>query len=577
MSALEPAFEHAVQFYEKDEFLCARVADFMAVGFARNEPGVMIATGEHCQAVAAHLNARGLDLRHVTFLDARETLNAFMSGTMPDEARFRETIGSVMKQRANGNGGRIRAYGEMVDLLWRDGNQSAAIQLEQLWNDLAPHFDFSLLCAYPIGNFYRETDTGRFGEICRQHSTVIPTEMFSGMSDESRGREITFLQQRAAALETEVARRKQLEETNAFLAEASSVLNRSLDYDAKIREITNVIVPRLADVCRIDVARDEDEARPVISSLAGDRMRMVAAMRLPDREVGSITFISHTPRYTDEDLILAGELARRCAVALENARLYQLTQQANRTKDEFLATLSHELRTPLTAILGWARMLKLGSIDEDTKQLAYDTIERSARMQATLIDDLLDLSRIVTGKLSVQNEPADLSAIIDSAVQTQLLAAEAKGIVIRVNTPSQRVTVNGDPTRLQQIVWNLVSNAIKFSDAGTSVSVDLERGADQARIIVRDDGKGIAPEFLPHVFEAFRQADGASTRKYGGLGLGLAIVKYIAELHGGTVAANSPGKGSGATFTVTLPLAQVTTVRADVRIPSGSPALESRP
>jgi signal transduction histidine kinase len=576
MSAVESAFEHAVQFYEKDEFLCGRVADYFAGGLEKNEPGIMIATEEHCQAVAGHLRALGYDLRSVTFLDARETLSAFMSGNKPDELRFRETIGGAIRQRTNG-GGRLRAYGEMVDLLWRDGIPSAAIQLEQLWNDLAPHFDFSLMCAYPIGNFYRETDTEHFGEICRQHSMVISTEMFTGMDDDTRSREITFLQQRAAALETEMARRKQLEEANAFLSEASGVLNRSLDYVAKIREIENVIVPRLADACTIDVARDEEEARPVISSLAGDRTRMVAAMRLPDREVGSITFISHTPRYNDEDLVLASELARRCAIALENARLFQLAQQANRAKDEFLATLSHELRTPLTAILGWARMLNLGSLDEDTKRIAYDTIERSARMQATLIDDLLDLSRIVTGKLSLQNELVDLPAIIDNAVQTQLLAAESKGIAIRVNTPSQGVAVNGDPTRLQQIVWNLVSNAIKFSDAGTSVSIEVERDDDQVRILVRDEGKGIEPEFLPHVFEAFRQADGASTRKHGGLGLGLAIVKYIAELHGGTVTAASDGKAQGATFIVTLPLASVTATRADVRIPSGSPGLESRP
>lgn len=576
MSALEPTLDHSVQFYEKDEFLCARVADFFASGLPKNEPGIMIATEEHCQAVAGDLGARGLDLTSVTFLDARETLNAFLSGATLDESRFRETVGGALKQRAGGQG-RIRAYGEMVHLLWRDGNASAAIQLEQFWNRLTPDFHFSLMCAYPIGNFYRESDTGRFVEILQQHSAVRPTEAFSSGDDEMRAREFTLLQQRAAALEIEVARRKQLEETNAFLSEASAILNRSLDYDVKMREIENIIVPRLADSCTIDVARDEEEAPPVISSLNGDRTRMVTPMRLPDREVGSITFLSHTPRYNDEDLMLAGELAGRCAVALENARLYQLTQQANRTKDEFLATLSHELRTPLTPILGWARMLKLGTLDEEAKEIAYDTIERSARMQATLIDDLLDLSRIVTGKLGLRSEPVDLPSIIDNAVQTQLLAAESKGIAIHVNTPSQGVIVNGDPSRLQQVIWNLVSNAIKFSESGASVSVELERDTDQARILVRDEGRGIAPEFLPHVFEAFRQADAVSTRKHGGLGLGLAIVKYIAELHGGTVAAESAGKGNGATFVVTLPLASVTATRADARIPSGSPEPESRP
>jgi nitrogen-specific signal transduction histidine kinase/CheY-like chemotaxis protein len=258
---------------------------------------------------------------------------------------------------------------------------------------------------------------------------------------------------------------------------------------------------------------------------------------------------------------LATEFASRASIAIENARLYRLAQEANRIKDQFLATLSHELRTPLTAILGWSRMLTLGGLDAETMRTACGTIERAARTQAALIDDLLDLSKVVTGKLALRNEPVELTGVIESAVETVRLAADTKGIRLDVAPMTDHAVITGDPTRLQQIVWNLLSNAIKFSDSGGGVLVALERRNDTARIIIRDEGRGIAPAFLPHVFDPFRQADGAITREHGGLGLGLAIVKYLAELHGGSVSATSAGEGHGSTFVVTLPLAMQRTVK----------------
>jgi signal transduction histidine kinase len=558
MSTSQAAFDHAVQFYEQDAFLCDRVADFLEDGLRAGEPAVVIATGAHRAAISGSLQARGCDLERVTFLDARETLNLFMCGGMPDGHRFVAAISDTIKRR--GNGAHVRAYGEMVDVLWRDGNPEAAIRLEELWNELGQDQgfsqDFSLLCGYPIGNFSNESDGGPFATVCSRHSHVVPTEQYTGrIDDDARAREISFLQQRAAALETEIERRRRTEEINAFLADASATLNRSLDYDSRLREIHDLIVPRLADSCTLEVLGDGErsESEPRID---GSGAHMIVPLRLPDRPLGSITLSSNTTgRFSNDDLALALELARRAAIALENARLYRLAQEANRTKDEFLATLSHELRTPLTAVLGWARMLILGGLDDETRAVALDTIERSARAQATLIDDLLDLSRIVTGKLRLQDELVDLISVIANAVQTQRLAADAKGITIEVKAAGERAVVNGDPTRLQQIIWNLLSNAIKFSETGMNVTIELDRDDDEARLIVRDEGRGITPEFLPHVFEPFRQADGASTRRHGGLGLGLAVVKYLTELHGGSVTAVSRGTGQGATFTITLPLA----------------------
>jgi PAS domain S-box-containing protein len=232
-------------------------------------------------------------------------------------------------------------------------------------------------------------------------------------------------------------------------------------------------------------------------------------------------------------------------------------ESANRLKDEFLATVSHELRTPLTAIMGWAHLLRLGQIDQSNTGSALETIERNARSQAQLIDDLLDVSRIITGKLRLDVRRIDPTSFMESAIEALHPAAEAKDIRIQKVMDTGIVSVAGDPARLQQVVWNLLSNAIKFTPKGGRVQVRLERVNSHIEIVVSDTGVGIKPEFLPHVFDRFRQADQATTRQHGGLGLGLAIVRHLVELHGGTIQAESAGEGEGSTFTVKLPVVPV--------------------
>ena len=229
-------------------------------------------------------------------------------------------------------------------------------------------------------------------------------------------------------------------------------------------------------------------------------------------------------------------------------------ETANRMKDEFLAILSHELRTPLNPILGWARLLRSRSFDPAKTQQALETIERNALLQTQLIDDLLDISRIVQGKLSLTIAAVDLTVTIRSAIDTLHLAAQAKTIAVKFEPSLPSIWVSGDANRLQQVVWNLLSNAIKFTPAGGHIVVDLRQVADHAQIQISDTGKGIKQDFLPLVFESFRQADSATTRQFGGLGLGLAIVRQLVESHGGTIAADSLGDGQGAVFTLRLPL-----------------------
>jgi PAS domain S-box-containing protein len=243
-----------------------------------------------------------------------------------------------------------------------------------------------------------------------------------------------------------------------------------------------------------------------------------------------------------------------CQDITEIKRIEEELRTANRLKDEFLATLSHELRTPLTAILGWSRMLLTGALDEATTKEALETIERNARAQSQLIEDLMDISRIITGKLRLDARPVDLASVIEATIASVRPAAEAKALRLQVVLDPLAGPVLGDPARLQQVLWNLLSNAIKFTPKGGSIQVRLERVDSHVEIAVSDTGQGIKPDFLPFVFDRFRQADATTARAHGGLGLGLAIVRHLVELHGGTVRVDSPGEGQGATFTVQLPI-----------------------
>jgi signal transduction histidine kinase/CheY-like chemotaxis protein len=244
-------------------------------------------------------------------------------------------------------------------------------------------------------------------------------------------------------------------------------------------------------------------------------------------------------------------------------------EAASRTKDEFLATLSHELRTPLNAIVGWAHLLRSGQLDAPTAARAVETIDRNAKAQNQLISDILDVSRIVTGKLRLSMEPIQPGPAVEAALDTVRPAAEAKEIELASSLDPAAGPVLADPNRLQQVVWNLMFNAIKFTPRGGRVQARVSRVDGRVEIAVEDSGPGISPDFLPHVFERFRQGDSSSTRRHGGLGLGLSIVKHLVELHGGTVEADSPGVGQGATFTVKLPvLSAPRPAAAPARVPA---------
>jgi signal transduction histidine kinase/PAS domain-containing protein len=423
----------------------------------------------------------------------------------------------------------------------------------------------------------------------------------------------------------DVTETRRAHERERFLAAAGEVLASSLDYETTLKSVADLAVPGLADWCRIDVLDDHEKVRTIAVAHKDPEKRAMAteiqkrygrpeettgihrvitngrseiyplitdemlragtnddeylevlrglglrsAMLVPlsarGRTFGAITLISNVRSFDELDLAFAEELARRAALAMDNAVLFRkeqdarqreeaarsLAEEANRAKDEFLATVSHELRTPLTAILGWGRMLTSGTMDEETRSIGLTAIVRAAESQATIVDDLLDISRIVSGKLRLEPKSLAVSAVIDAAIESVFHAADAKGIKIDVE-PSGAM-VHGDADRLQQVLWNLLSNAVKFTPAGGQIRVRSEDSDGTVRIVVSDTGSGIAPDLLPYVFDRFRQGDSTPTRSFGGLGLGLSIARAIVEMHGGTLKAASEGEGRGATFTITLP------------------------
>ncbi len=402
----------------------------------------------------------------------------------------------------------------------------------------------------------------------------------------------------------------------AFLADATAILSRSLDYGQTLTALARLAVPEIADWCAVDIldesgnlqrlavahvdpakvefarllqerypadpnarggihevirtgkpamletippgllaegARD-DEHRRILAELALTSYICVPLVS-PSGTSGAMTFVfaESGRHHTDRDLVFAQDVAARAALAIENAHAYRRAHEANRLKDEFLATLSHELRTPLNAILGYGQMLEMGVLKGERQSNAITVLSRNADALKQIIDDVLDVSRIVSGKLRLTVEPLALGEILRAAAATMQLAADTKGVSLDVMIDADIPPIGGDADRIRQIVWNLLSNAVKFTARGGHVQLRLEVADSWIQIVVKDDGKGIEPAFLPHVFERFRQADSRFSREHGGLGLGLAIVRELVELHGGSVTASSDGVGRGATFSVRLP------------------------
>jgi PAS domain S-box-containing protein len=412
---------------------------------------------------------------------------------------------------------------------------------------------------------------------------------------------------------TDIHDQKRHEDAERLLSEASRALASSLDLDASLSTVAALVASWFEGYCIVDLLEDgrlnraatahydagllpvmdefrayapgDDHASPIwrvldsgVTDVCNDitdsvldaaaqssrhaELRrllattgyIIAPLRARGEAIGTIMVgASGGGTFDPEDVRPIEELAYRVAIAVTNARAYSAARDANRLKDEFLAIVSHELRTPLNAMRGWTALARSGRLSPDQEKQALVVIERNIDAQAQLVDDLLDISRIVSGKMLLDVRAVDLSRIIASALESVAPAAAAKGITCIPEIDGEIGLTRGDPDRLQQVVWNLLSNGIKFTSRGGEVRVRLSAAPEHVELSVADTGQGIPADFLPHVFDRFRQLDGTTTRMVGGLGLGLAIVRHLVELHGGTVTASSPGEGQGATFVVLLP------------------------
>ncbi len=407
-------------------------------------------------------------------------------------------------------------------------------------------------------------------EVARSHAELLNLELtLSTLKDAETGQrgflltgDEEYLEPYEQAISTIPDRLRDVKANGAQESDPREISFLQDKIDTKLSELKQTIEVRkdkgleaALAIVRADRGKHAmDDIRQIVMQMR-DRENLVLEQRAADSQASArqavITLFFAGGLGLAMFLLFSREVRTRIN---EEHAAYQKAAEANRLKDEFLATISHELRTPLTALIGWARMLRLGGLDEERSQRALETIERNAQSQAQLVEDLLDVSSIVSGRLRLDVRPLDVTTVVRSAIESVTPAAEARQIRLTTALDPRAPRIYGDPERLQQVIWNLLSNAIKFTPKGGRVQVRVERTNSHVDIVVSDNGEGIHKSFLPHMFDRFTQQDASYTRKKGGLGLGLAITRHLVEMHGGNISAQSEGEGKGSVFTVTLPI-----------------------
>jgi signal transduction histidine kinase len=620
--------EHVVQFYETDAFLLDALSQFIGIGLATGDACIVVATPSHRAGLDERLQATGLDVARARAsgqyiaLDAAETLSTFMVGGSPEPGRFAATLGDMITQAAEGRR-QVRVFGEMVALLWAEGEHDAALRLEGLWNDLRGTHAFMLFCAYPIGGFGEEASAASLGDVCAAHTRAIPAESYTTLANpQDRLREIVLLQQKAQSLEAEIAERKaaeaslravkdQLEvqvEDLRRLHEMSLRLTSTLDIESVLHEILQAAlavqgtdlgllslrdpqrdglkpqasrglddvflrevawVPPGGGACgrcytqREQVVVEDVEVDPIFAEYRqAARVAGLRAVHSTPLLTGNGTIIGvlsvyfrqpHRPSTRETQLM--DIYTRMAADSIENARLYQEAQNAIRARDQFLSIAAHELKTPLTSLLGNAQLVERraerdGSFTGPAAK-AVRTIAQQAKRLNKMILALLDVSRIETGRLDIERVPMDLCGLVRRVVEEIQPTLDKQSVDCL--TPTGALMIDGDEVRMEQVVQNLLANAIKYSPSGGPVVVRVERRADQACLMVTDVGLGISEHDQRDLFRPFYRASNTDTRYVSGMGIGLYVVREIVSLHDGTVAVESR-EGEGSTFSVCLPL-----------------------
>ena len=614
---------HAVQFYDGDAYLTSEVARYLAEGLRKGDAAIVIATQAHKRGIMGDLKRLGLDWKkarddgQLVTLDARQTLATFMTGDLPDPNRFDLVVGGQVRKAIEcGATGRARAYGEMVDLLWKDGNATAAITLERFWNDLLARYDLSLLCAYAMNGFANAADEETFRAVCETHTHVLPTESYSSLAAADQLREITLLQQRAQSLEAELTHRARLEAqlqgTLDSLKQREAELTDVLENAAEgIHMVSADGIIEWANQAELDMlgySREEYVGHPIAEFHAdsdiitdvlarlgrGETIREYEApMRCRDGSIRHLLINSNVKfedgnfiatRCFSKDITEIKKAAIEREALLESERLAhaeavqarqdadrarRAAEDANRVKSEFLAVMSHELRTPLNAIGGYAELMELGvqgPVSKEQREL-LERIQRNQRHLLGLINQVLNYARIETGNLRFDITDVPLDEVLSTTEALIFPQLRAKGVRYKYSRCDASVTVRADAEKLQQILLNLLANAVKFTERGGLIAVIAETDENAVTVKVRDTGIGIAPDKLVKIFEPFVQVDPNYTREYEGVGLGLAVSRDLAKGMDATLDVES-SHGEGSTFILTLKSGNALPV-SELREPGG--------
>ena len=559
-------FEHFVQFCETDEFLVKSVSKFLSAGLIEGDTCVVLATQPHRQGFEEHLKAEGLAVtvarargKYIA-LDAATTLPQIMVDGSIDPARFYEVIGNIIKQAAKGSRN-VRVFGELVALLWAEGNRAAAIHLEDLWNDLSRRYSFSLYCAYPMKGFDGEAYGSEFAEICRQHARVIPGESYVTLTDpDERLLAITLLQQKSNSLDSEIAERKRVE---AALQES----------EARFRFVAETMPQKIftarpnGDIDYFNPQWTEFTGLPFEEIRGWEWTQFVHPDDVEENvrcwqhslDTGEPFSIEH--RFRGADGAYHWHMSR--AIAVRDAQgsitmwigsstdIDEQKRQEER-KDAFISMASHELKTPVTSLKGFVYVLqnRLKKRDDEESLRFLASINKQLNKLTKLINDLLDISRVQQGKLHYQEELFDLDALAGETIENLQAGTSTHQLLFEGGTAAQ---VYGDKDRIGQVLTNLIGNAIKYSPAADRVIIRLFQDADNVVVSVQDFGLGIAATHQKRIFELFYQVTDPAEKTYPGLGIGLYICSEIVKRHCGRIWVESQ-KGAGSTFSFSLPL-----------------------
>ncbi|MGE0868350.1 MAG: ATP-binding protein [Kofleriaceae bacterium] len=576
--------DHWVQFYESEPFLAEKVADFVAEGLELGESAIIIASEPHRVAFTSRLRTKIADLDlaighgRLVLLDAPTMLDRIMVDGSPDVHLFTQIVGDALGTLSRASGGKsVRAYGEMVDVLWQAGQRVAAIRLEQLWNELRTTIEFKLLCAYVIDSFYKG---GGLGEVCDMHSHVLAPEQEPSTSADVHAlvAEIALRTQTEAALRTVMHDLQRSEEharackddLEDFIDNAAIAIHR-VDADGIIRYANRAELAMLGYSAEELVGRHIAELHVDRTVIADILARLVRGETLRDHEArlrAKDGHILHVQITSNLQTSCDGRTTTRCftrdVTALNHAeaeRARHLAQaeaarseaeQANRAKDQFLAVLGHELRNPLSPILSAVQLMRIRGDHRSARE--QDIIERQVNHLIHIVDDLLDIARITQGKLALHKRPLKIGALVSKALEIATPLCNERSHAVKVELPEHDVWIAGDETRLCQAITNLLTNAAKYTQAGGTIDVAVVEEGPNIVIRVTDNGIGIAPDLLPRIFDSFVQGHRVSERGVAGLGIGLALVRNLVSMHGGSVHATSAGLGHGSQFVVRLPM-----------------------